>query len=273
MSQAAQTQLKRPAPALRRRPSVPHTPRPRRQPAKPASLPGYGGRIAALNGPGQSATRPLLPTARPLAMAIVVVCVLVTAVQGAWLRHGMQTGWVDAAVDAKVRASLGGHPVLLAVLVWPGGPVAVTAVATAMMLACFLRRRHSGAALVAISVPLAAAITELVLKPLIGRTPWGGAFPSGHVTSVAALATALTVLLARTPARMRLLIAFTAFLTAAAVAFGVIGAHMHHFSDAVAGAAVGIGTVLLTALLLDLPSRRHSQRQSGVRAPGPCRAR
>jgi membrane-associated phospholipid phosphatase len=224
-----------------------------------------------LKGPGRSAARPLLPTAtRPLAVAIVVVCVLVIAVQGVWLRHGMETGWVDAAFDAKVRASLGGHPLLLAVLVWPGGPVAVTAMAAALVLAGILRRRYAGAIMVAISVPLATAITEVALKPLIGRTSWGNPFPSGHVTSAVALATALAVLLARTPARvprlLRLVLACTAFLLPAAVAVGVIGANMHHFTDTVGGAAVGTGTVLLAALILDLFASWHHPAYGDVAA-------
>ena len=203
------------------------------------------------------AARPLLPAAgRPLAVAIVVVCALVTAVQGVWLRHGMETGRVNVAVDAKILAALAGHPVLLATLVWLGEPMPVTAMTAALVLACVLRRRYSQAALVAISVPAAAALTEFVLKPRIGRTPWGDPFPSGHVTSMAALATALTVLLVTTPVRMpglmRAVLAVTAFVIAAAVAFGVIGAKMHHFTDSVGGAAVGAGTVLATALILDL---------------------
>jgi undecaprenyl-diphosphatase len=185
------------------------------------------------------------------------------AIQGVWLKHGMETGWVDTVVDAKVRAGFGGHPLLLAMLVWPAAPVAVTAMATVLVLVCLFRRRYGEAALVAISVPLATAITELVLKPLIGRTSWGDPFPSGHVTSVVALATALALLLATTPARMprllRLVLSCTGFLISAIVVFGVIGANMHHLSDTVGGADVGIGTVLLTALVLDLLSRRHAQ--------------
>jgi membrane-associated phospholipid phosphatase len=210
-----------------------------------------------------------------VAVAIVVVCVLVTAVQAVWLRHGMETGWLDTAIDARVQASLAGHPRLLAVLVWPGEPVPAAAMAAALALACVWRRHYRGAALVALSVPLAAALTELVLKPLIGWTPWGDPFPSGHVTTVAALATALTVLLASTPARtpplLRLAVAFPAFLMAAAVAVGVIGANMHHFTDTAGGAAVGTGTVLVTALVLDRLSRAHSQRRGeGQQArPGP----
>ena len=173
----------------------------------------------------------------------------------------METGWVDTAVDVKVKAGLGQHRLLLAVLVWPGAAVPVTAMAAALVLACVFQRRYGEAALVAISVPLATVITEVVLKPLIGRTSWGDPFPSGHVTSVVALTTALAVLLATTPAGMprllRLVLALTGFLIAAAVAFGVIGANMHHFSDTVGGAAVGAGTVLLTALIIDLLSRRR----------------
>ena len=43
-----------------------------------------------------------------------------------------------------------------------------------------------------------------------------------------------------------------AFAVAAAVAAAMIALGFHYFTDAVAGAAVGTGTVLATALLLDL---------------------
>jgi membrane-associated phospholipid phosphatase len=201
----------------------------------------------------------------------MAICVLVIAVQSVWIRHGMETSWVDAAVDAKVVAGLGGHPRLLAVLVWPGEPVPFTAMTAALALACVLWRWYEGAALVAISVPFATAVTELVLKPLIGGTSWGNPFPSGHVTSVFALATALTVLLARVPRQLRLALVVAAFLLAGAVTIGVIGAHMHHFSDTIGGAAVGIGTVLLTALILDLRfSSRHRQELRHQRASASC---
>jgi len=90
--------------------------------------------------------------ARRLAVSTVAVCVLVLTVQGVWIRHGMETSWVDATVNAKVVAALGEHPLLLAVLVWPGEPVPFIAMTAALALACVLRRRYEGAALVAISV-------------------------------------------------------------------------------------------------------------------------
>jgi membrane-associated phospholipid phosphatase len=218
------------------------------------------------------AARPLLsPAARPLAVTAVIVCGLVTAMQGVWLRHGMETGWLDATVDAKVRSVLGGQRALLSVLVWPGERVPVAVMAAALVLAGIARRRYRKAALVAISIPLATAVTELVLKPLIGRTPWGDPFPSGHVTSITALAAAVMVLLTGTPVRvpspLRYAAACTALLIVAAVALGVIGANMHHLSDTVGGAAVGAGTVLLTALTLDLACGQHAQRRPRAGEP------
>jgi membrane-associated phospholipid phosphatase len=207
-----------------------------------------------------------------LAVTIVAVCVLVITVQGVWIRHGMETGWLDTTVDAKVMAALGGHPFLLDMLVWPGELVPCIAITSTLALACVLRRWYRGAALVAVAVPLAVAVTDLVLKPFIGATSWGNPFPSGHVTSVAALATALTVLLARAPRRLSLVVACTAVLIAGAVASGVIGAGMHHFSDTVGGTAVGVGTVLLTALVLDLLfSTRHQQGTGHQRASASSR--
>src|SRR5215831_11738363 len=117
-----------------------------------------GGRTSGqvLQSPGQSARRALLPTAaRPRAVIILGICALVLTAQGVWIRHGMETSWVDATVGAKVVAGLGEHHLLLAVLVWPGEPVPFTVMTVALALACVLRRQYEGAALVAISVPLA----------------------------------------------------------------------------------------------------------------------
>jgi membrane-associated phospholipid phosphatase len=225
----------------------------------------------AVRGGDRPAARPLLPgAARWPVVAVVVVCVLVVAAQVVWRRHGMEASPVNAAVDASVRAGLGGHRLLLAVLVWPGRPVPVTVMASALALACVLRRRYDEAALVAVAVPLAAGLTELVLKPLAGRTPWGTPFPSGHVTCVAALATVLAVVLTRAPAGaspLRLAAAAAGFLAVAAVAAGVIGSNMHHFADIIGGAAVGSGTVLATAFPFDLFRARRCQRGESQPAP------
>src|SRR5262249_46450390 len=125
-----------------------------------------------------------------------------------------------------------------------------------LVLACLLRRRYRGAALLALSVPAAAVITERLLKPLVGRTALGFlSFPSGHATGTFALATAIAVLLAGAPAlpgAVRLAAVVIAFAVASVAAAAMIALGFHYFTDAVAGAAVGSGTVLAAALLLDL---------------------
>jgi len=214
--------------------------------------------IMALTNPGsRPGARPLLSDAARLPAAfIVAACAGTTALLGAWLGHGRHTDRVDAAVDARVHAGIAGHPKLLEVLAWLGDQPAIAGMTAILILTCLLRRRYRGAALLAVSVPSAAVITERLLKPFVGRTLLGFlSFPSGHATGTFALATAISVLLAGAlgvPRAVRLAIAATAFAVAAAVAAAMIALGFHYFTDAVAGAAVGTGTVLATALLVDL---------------------
>jgi membrane-associated phospholipid phosphatase len=72
-----------------------------------------------------------------------------------------------------------------------------------------------------------------------------------------ALAATCAVLLAnpprpRLPRAVRLLLLAGAVLVAAAVPVGMVALGFHYFTDIVAGTAVGTGTVLLIALLIDL---------------------
>lgn len=201
----------------------------------------------------------LLPAAaRSIAAAVVVACLAVTAFLGVWVTYQKNPDWLDATVGAKAHAVLGGHQRVLTLLIWPGGPGPVAVMALALVIVCLIRRRYREAALVVISVPAASMITDLVLKPLVGRLMWSTlSFPSGHTTGVFAVAAVLTVLLiGRTgvglPRAIRAAIALTAFLAAALVAFALVADGVHYFTDTVAGAAVGTGTVLATALMLDL---------------------
>ena len=214
--------------------------------------------IRTLTNPGsRPAARPLLSdAARPPAAAIVTACVVTTALLGAWLGHGAHTDRVDTVIDARVKAILPGNAKVLERLAWPGGLRAIIGMTAVLVLVCLLRRRYRGAALAAISVPVAAVITERLLKPLVGRTALGFlSFPSGHATGTFALATVITVLLAGAPGvprAVRLATEVIAFAVAAAVAAAMIALGFHYFTDTVAGAAVGAGTVLATALAIDL---------------------
>lgn len=235
------------------------------------------------------APRPLLPAAvRPRAAAAVAVCIAVVAVLGTWLAHQSRAGWLDNAVDTRVRATLGAHPAILKLLVLLGDPAQVTWITAALVVACLLTRRWRGAVLVAICVPAAGFLTEHVLKPLIDRTSQGHPdFPSGHATAVFALAVSCTILLAcllrpRLPAAVRLAAAAILLLVAAAVAAAVIGLGYHYFTDTIGGTAVGTGVVLATALVVDRLSpreragqfrdRRQARPQAGTAAGEPPRA-
>jgi len=209
------------------------------------------------NSDSRPAARPLLSDAARLpAAAIVAACVVTTALLGAWLGHGAHTDRADAVIDAKVKAILPGNAQVLERLAWPGGLHAIIGMTAVLVLVCVLRRRYRGAALLVIAIPAASVIAERLLKPLVGRTALGFlSFPSGHATGTFALATAITVLLAGAPRvsrAVRLAAAVIAFAVASVVAAAMIALGFHYFTDAIGGAAVGIGTVLATALVIDL---------------------
>lgn len=228
-------------------------------------------------GSGRPASRPLLPgRLRPAAAALLVACVAVVTALGVRFAGTSKPGRLDAAVDGPIRSSLGGHPLPLDIVALFGEPVLVVPLTVALVLACAVAGRWRGAVLAAVAVPLASALTEDVLKPVIGRTIGGAlSYPSGHTTAAFTLATISAILLAQPP-RPRLttvarrLLVLGGYLLAVAVAVAVIGLHYHYFTDTIGGAAVGTGTVLLGAYIIDavLPPERFPP---GFSAGGPTR--
>jgi len=208
--------------------------------------------------------RPLLaPSARRRAGGLLACCALLVTVLGVLFAHQAQPDWLDRAVDAPFIAWLGGHAGLGLWLITPGSPVPAAAASAAIAVACLLAGRLNGAVLAAAAVPVANGLVEGVLKPLVHRTYLGDVvYPSGHTTAVVALAATVTVLLLVPPrpagaGAVRVLIPAVACAAGVVVAIGLIGLRFHYFTDTVAGAAVGIGTVCGLALLLDLPVVRR----------------
>lgn len=200
----------------------------------------------------------LPPALRRPAAVLVTGCVAVTVSLSLAFTGEASADGLDAAVDAHVRSGLAQYEEQLRQLAGLGGLAPVTVLTAALVLACLAARRWRGAALAGLAVPAAMALTEFVLKPLVGRTIDGNpCFPSGHTTAMIALAVTCAVLLAgparpqRLPGAMRLLLALGAGLVAAAVAIAVVARGYHYFTDTVAGTAVGAGMVLLAALLID----------------------
>lgn len=199
----------------------------------------------------------LLPRRLRLAVAALLAsCAAVPAVLAALLVGRGEPGWLDSVADPRIRAGMGWFPALLNWLPDLGTLRPVTLMTLALVFGCLAVRRWSGAILAAVAVPAAIGLTEYVLKPYVGG-PLDAGFPSGHATTMFALAAVCAVLLANPPRRrppwtVRLLLVFMALLLAAAVAAAMVAIGAHTFTDIVAGTAVGCGVVLAGALILDL---------------------
>jgi membrane-associated phospholipid phosphatase len=208
--------------------------------------------------------RPLLAASvRRRAGALLACCVILVAVLGVLFTHQAKADWLDHAVDAPIITWLGGHFGLALWLAAPGSLIPAGVLSAAIVIACLLIGRLNGAALAAAAVPIAVGLDEGLLKPLVHRTYRGNlVYPSGHTTAIFALAATVTVLLLIPPQptkgrALRILIPAAACVLGGAVAIAVIGLRWHYFTDTVAGAAVGIGTVCGLALILDLPTARR----------------
>jgi undecaprenyl-diphosphatase len=203
---------------------------------------------------------PLLPGRfRALAVVLLAACTAVPVVLVVrFVGHG-HPGTLDSAIDPSV-IDYWTYAALPYGLSGLGTLGPVTLLTLALVATCAATRRWSGAVLAAVAVPTATSLTEYVLKPHVGR-PLGAGFPSGHATSMFALAAVCAVLLAdpprrRAPGVVRLLLVLMALAVATAVAVTMIAMGAHTFTDAVAGAAVGTGVALAYALTLDLVTGR-----------------
>jgi membrane-associated phospholipid phosphatase len=130
---------------------------------------------------------------------------------------------------------LGSAPALV------GGSLAGAAVALARALR---RREDARRAVACLLAPfVAVALGELVAKHLVGREYQQElTFPSGTVTVVAAVGTAWVLAV---PRRARWALASLASLATVVTVDTVVALQWHLPTDALAGAALGVGTVLV----------------------------
>ena len=204
---------------------------------------------------------PLLdPDVRVWAGVLLACCAVVVAVLGVIFAHQTTADRFDNAVDSPIITWLDRHPGLAGWLAFPGSQRPAIALTAIVVIVCLLTGRLKGAVLAAAAVPAAVGVNDSLCKPLFHRTYLGVlSYPSGHTATMSALAATLVVLLYVPPqsvkARVLRVVAWSAACVAGVVvAVGVIGLRWHYFTDTVAGAAVGIGTVCALALLLDLPT-------------------
>jgi membrane-associated phospholipid phosphatase len=215
----------------------------------------------------------LSPGARRPAAITAAACVAGLAVLGVLVAHQSRAGVLDTRIDGWIMRLLGHRDKIIMAMRALGSPRYATIGCVAAVLACALARRYRGALLVAIVVPLASAITEFVLKPIIGRTFVGFlSYPSGHVTGAAALAISLIVVLSGPsrpplPAAARWPLAALPALAVVAVTLAVVAGQYHYFTDTVGGAAVAVATGLVTALVVDGAAARRARRRAAAQRP------
>ncbi len=254
----------------------PEPPGPRRLgggPAVPESLTATSPSSRHLvNGLHLRYGRPLLGRVARLRVGVLLACcAILVAVLGVLFAHQTTADRLDHAIDSPIINWLAGHPGLAGWLAFPGSQRPAVALAVLIVVICLLKGRLNGAVLAAVAVPAAVGVNDGLCKPLFHRTYLGVlSYPSGHTATMFALAATVTVLLYAPPrpvkARvLRIVIPTAACVLGGVVAVGVIGLRWHYFTDTVAGAAVGIGTVCGLALLLDLPAwlRRASVTRDG----------
>ena len=211
----------------------------------------------------------LSAVASPAAAWLVAGCGLLTAVGGILTAHHAQAGWLDRSVDSRIKAALAGHDGLLVAVADIAKPTRVAVLIAAVVLACIAGRRLDGALLGVVGVPAAIGVTE-GLKRLVGRTLNGApVYPSGHTTTAFALGAVVMILMLGPsrrvlPFAVRLAITLAAMLTACAVPLAVIGLNWHYFTDTLAGAAVGVGTVVGVSLVLDRTFRHATAAHPGT---------
>jgi undecaprenyl-diphosphatase len=199
---------------------------------------------------------------------VIAVCVAVVAALAIRYAGHTQAGPFDASVDHWFQRQLGLTSPALTALTWLGDPIPVTLILVSIALGCAWTRWWRGVALAVLAVPAASGLTEGILKPLIGRTIDGLlSLPSGHTTAVFAMATLGAILLnggpAQAPARRAArLLTLAAYVLAAAVAVAMVAQGFHYFTDTIAGVGVGVGTVLLGALLIDAVAGRLAARRA-----------
>ena len=134
-----------------------------------------------------------------------------------------------------------------------------------LVLGAALVRDRVGVLLALVGPPVAVVLTEAVGKPGVAR-PEGymaaNAFPSGHVTAMAAIAATVALLAYRRWGPRGLAsVAPVAALLPLVMTVVVTRLHSHDFTDGLGGIAVGVGTIAAVAVLLSAAFERRSSTQ------------
>jgi membrane-associated phospholipid phosphatase len=207
--------------------------------------------------PHPNAYRPLLAQrVRRPAVIVLVLAITVIVVLGMHYADQDMPGPLDRSLDALIRNHLQPDQPITRALVSLGNPTPAAILVAAVAGAAAAARRWSGVLLTIVGTVTAITMTELILKPIVGRLRFGHlSFPSGHTTAIAAVAFATAILIggARWPRSVaaRMVVGLAPVALAAGVAISLVAQHIHYTTDTVAGSCVALAAVLAVALCLD----------------------
>ncbi len=207
------------------------------------------------------------PLIAPRWRAAALIAIVVSAAVVAWLSaisyHAGITAFDNWALHSAYHHLGRGAADALILL---SEPVLTICLLVVIAVGAALRRRW-GLAVLAVAGPLLAElVTELLLKPAVGRLmgPFvyhggslagatSGAFPSGHETGVASAAVVLLIIGAQVTAglvaRLTVVVVLTAWTLLAAL--GLVRHFYHYATDTIGAVAVSIAVVLAVALAVD----------------------
>lgn len=195
--------------------------------------------------------------ARPALLLSAILLMLVAALA---LRYAGQhtPGAIDRALDPLAWLTLrdpwfNNHSPFFTKIADARPAAFLVGCGTAVALAL---RRWSGALLVLIGTGLSVGLVKLLLKPLVDRH-YGAflSFPSTHVTVVASVAIALTVVLISAPwprwRPVRIAASVPPLAGAGGTTLAVVAARTHYTTDVLAAWCFALAVVLVTALTID----------------------
>jgi hypothetical protein len=221
------------------------------------------------SGGAECSARPLLPGPwRGRALWLVIAFGLLIVVGGIAVHGDNHPFGIEVRIQNRVDEHAGDdsawRQVFTDVIPWTIGVVLA-----ALGLWSLAQRWWRGCVACA-AVPIAIAVAEWILKPVVARNSPDDlvhVFPSGHLTGVAATATLMVVLVGASLSGARLARAGLvpwlelglAFVVTAACALSVVAAiasHSHGVFDTVAGVPTGAAVALAWMLVVDAVAPR-----------------
>ncbi len=206
-------------------------------------------------------SRPPIAFLGLLGLLLVTITGTVVAVEARGLPFGLDGPWHDFLASNRVT-SLESLSLLFNVV---GGPVVMTIVTIAVVVLLVVLRRWREAVSIGLTVAAASALSSLI-KTLVARPRPSDAivdvasdsFPSGHVTTAAAITIAVAILFPRAWAFI------LAGVWISLMAFSRTYLLVHWLSDVVAGAVLGASVALIVTGALRMILKEPSPEGAGI---------